>query len=282
MPLRLIVWNVQHGSAAFIQSPNGKNIVIDLGAGDDFSPLKTLRELGIDRIDRVTITHPHMDHIDDILNFDTMSPAVLCTPRHLTEDDIRGANPKPNQEAEAKIQKYLDIRRRYVSSVDPQGDVELPQNAGGVSIKTFVPWQSSTGNLNNHSVVTALEYGGVKILVPGDNEAPSWEELLGQQEFVNTIKGTHVLVAAHHGRESGFHRPLFDHFLPYITLVSDGRSVDTSATSRYTEVSRGWDVHRRGGGRQKRYCVTTRNDGWLDVEVMLIPGQVGSLNVTID
>ena len=282
MPLRFIMWNVQHGSAAWIQTPNGKNIVIDLGAGEYFSPLKVLRDGGIYSLDHVTVTHPHMDHIDDILFFDMMSPKVLCTPRHLAEDDIRGSNPPPDQAAEAKIQKYLAIRQEYSHPVSPQDDVDSFQNNGGVSIQRFSPWQSSKGNLNNHSVVTVIEYSGVKILIPGDNESPSWTELLGRSDFVAAIKNTHVFVASHHGRESGFHRPLFDHFSPLITLVSDGRTVDTSVTSRYTEVSQGWDVDKRSGGREMRYCVTTRNDGHIVVDVNPRPNQVGTLSVTVD
>ena len=286
MTLQLIVWNVQHGSAAYIQTPNGKHIVIDLGAGDasgnGFSPLKHLRQSGIRKLDHVTITHPHMDHIDDILNFDLLFPETLLTPKHLTEDDIRGGNPSPSQEAEAKIQKYLEIKRRYSSPVAPQTLVDLPQNNGGVSIQTFIPSQSSTGNLNNHSVVTVLEYSGVKILIPGDNESPSWAELLNRRDFVTEIAGTHVLVAPHHGRESGFHRPLFDHFHPRITLISDGRTVDTSATARYSNLTEGWKVRRRNGTAQDRKCVTTRNDGTIEVEVGINSAGRGTLNVTID
>ena len=282
MPLRLMMWNVQHGSAALIRTPNGKNIVIDLGAGDDFSPLQCLKEAGIGQIDHVTITHPHMDHIDDILNFDVLTPGTLLVPKHLTEDDIRGNNPPLNQEAEAKIQKYLEIRQRYTRPVGQNEDVDLPQNNGGVSIRTFTPSQSSKSNLNNHSVVTVIEYSGVKILVPGDNEAPSWTELLARSDFVTAIAGTHVLVAAHHGRESGFHQPLFEVFRPVITLVSDGRVVDTSVTGRYTTVSKGWNVNKRSGGQETRYCLTTRNDGLIEVEIAPIPGKVGSLKVTID
>ena len=89
MPLRFIMWNVQHGSAAYVRTPNGKHIVIDLGAGEAFSPLKALRDAGIDRLDHVTITHPHMDHIDDILHFDTLTPGTLLSPKHLTEAEIR-------------------------------------------------------------------------------------------------------------------------------------------------------------------------------------------------
>ena len=283
MPLQLIVWNVQHGSAAYIETPNGKRIAIDLGADDAFSPLKYLRQQeGIRKLDHVTITHPHMDHIDDILNFDAIDPTTLLTPRHLTENDIRSGNPKPSQETEAKIQKYLEITGRYTGSVAPQDDVVKPENNGNVSVKRFVPSKASTGNLNNHSVVTVLEYSGVKILIPGDNEPPSWDELLNQRDFVTAIADTNVLVAPHHGRESGFHAPLFDHFHPFITLISDGRTVDTSATARYTNVTQGWPVNRRNGTKQDRKCVTTRKDGHIEVMVGVNSAGRGTLDVTID
>ena len=266
MTLKLIMWNVQHGSAIYIQTPNGKDIAIDLGAGDDFSPLQHILRSG-HRLDHVTITHPHMDHIDDILNFDLLSPGTLLVPKHLTEGDIRGGNPKPDQVTEAKIQKYLEVRRKYNIDVGPEKSINLPKNNGGVSIQTFIPYQSSKGNLNNHSVVTVMEYSGVKILIPGDNESSSWEELLGQSQFRSTIADTHVLVAAHHGRESGFYRPLFNHIKPLITLVSDGRAVGTSVTSKYDDVTKGWNVCRRNGTRQERKCVTTRSDGIIEVSV---------------
>ena len=108
MPLRLMMWNVQHGSAAYIQTPNGNHIVIDLGAGDDFSPLKHLWECGIRKLDHVTITHPHMDHIEDILYFDAFAPTSLWAPLHLTEDDIRSGN---RQLAKRPRPKYKNILR---------------------------------------------------------------------------------------------------------------------------------------------------------------------------
>ena len=269
MTLQLVVWNVQHGSAAYIETPNGKRIAIDLGSGDEFgfSPLGHLWQSGIRKLDHVTITHPHMDHIDDILHFDAFTPQTLKIPSHLTESDIRGNNPRPNAESEQKIQKYLDISRRYNSPVSPQGDISFPQNNGGVSVQTFNPVQASKGNLNNHSVVTVLEYSGVKFLIPGDNESPSWDELLNRRDFVAAITGTHVLVAAHHGRESGFHRPLFDYFSPFITLISDGRAGATSITGKYNDITKGWTVRRRNGTTQERKCVTTRNDGHIEVKV---------------
>ena len=112
MTLQIVVWNVQHGSAAYIQTPNSKHIAIDLGASEastgGFSPLACLQRQGINKLDHVTITHPHMDHFDDILRFDALDPGSLRIPKHLTENNIRNSNPKPSPEAEEKICKYLE------------------------------------------------------------------------------------------------------------------------------------------------------------------------------
>ena len=283
MPLRFMMWNVQHGSAAVIQTPNGKNIVIDLGAGEAFSPLAHLWGNGVRKLDHVTITHPHMDHIDDILYFDAFDPQTVSIPSHLTEKDIRGGNSEPSDLAEQKISKYLDIRSRYSGAVSLGDNICMPQNNGGASLMVFKPCKASSSNLNNHSVVTTVEYNGVKILIPGDNESESWEELLDQPLFRSAIANTHVLVAAHHGRESGFYRPLFEHFSPLITLISDGRTVGTSVTSWYDTVTQGYPVGRRSNGaRNTRKCVTTRNDGHIEVEIGVNNAGQSTLDVTVD
>ena len=45
----ILFWDVQHGSATYIRTPNNKHLVIDLGTGSygnndqEFSPLKYLK-----------------------------------------------------------------------------------------------------------------------------------------------------------------------------------------------------------------------------------------------
>lgn len=283
MTLRFITWNVEHGSAALIQTPNGQQIAIDLGADTGFSPLWHMKyRMGIVQLDHVIITHPHMDHIEDILNFDLLSPRILTRPRQLTADDISNGHNNVGPGAVPIYQKYLEVDSRYTIPVEMADDPDTAANNGGVSILTFSPSHSPKTNLNNHSIVTVIEYQGVKILSPGDNEPPSWEELLADAAFRVAIKNTHVLVAPHHGRESGFHLDLFNHISPLLTIISDGRTVDTSATGRYSTRTEGWNVLRRNGGSDIRKCVTTRNDGTIEVVISSNQRGTGSLDVIVD
>lgn len=272
--MELVIWDVQHGSAAYLKTPAGKHIVIDLGSGDysgkdvTFSPLMHLKnKYGVQQLDRVIITHPHTDHIDDIMNFETLNPKSLTRPKHLLEEDIIKANPGKD---EKKINKYLEINNRYSQPVEAAEDPLKAENNGGVSISIFIPSKCGTSNINNHSAVTVIEYLGVKIIIPGDNESVSWKELLESSNFTNAIKGTNVFVASHHGRESGYCSELFNYFTPELVIVSDGPCGKTSSTDCYTKIARGWKVYKRsegGSSPHERKCLTTRNDGTIVIKV---------------
>lgn len=277
-----VFWDVQHGSAAYIRTPNGKHIVIDLGTGSyeestPFSPLLHLRNRhNVQRLDTVVITHPHRDHLDDIFNFDLLAPKVLWRPGHLSEADVRQGNQSRDR---AVIDKYLEINRRYTEPVSPETDPFVPNNNGGVAIQTFVSRACARSNLNNHSLVTIVSYGGVKMIIPGDNENPSWNELLEGEDFRAAIQGTHVLVASHHGRESGFSPALFNHIRPLLTIISDGPTKETSVSDRYAQRTQGWRVYKRSSGTtEERKCLTTRNDGVIVVRF----GENKTLDVMIN
>jgi competence protein ComEC len=69
------IWDVEHGSATYIKSPNGRHIIVDVGLGsyengNDFSPLYHLwKNYGVKQIDYAILTHPHKDHfMRNILN----------------------------------------------------------------------------------------------------------------------------------------------------------------------------------------------------------------------
>ena len=277
-----VFWDVQHGSAAYIRTPNDKHIVIDLGTGsygenNTFSPLYYLKHVyNVQQLDATIITHPHRDHLDDIFNFDILTPKVLWRPGHLNEADIRQGNQSRDSDI---IDKYLEINSRYTEPVSLDTDPFFSNNNGGVTIQTFVSRMCATSNLNNHSLVTIISYGGVKIIIPGDNEKVSWNELLKREDFRVAIQRTHVLVASHHGRESGFSPELFNHIRPLITIISDGPAKETSVSDRYAQRTQGWRVYKQSSGTmENRKCLTTRNDGVIVVRF----GENKTLDVMID
>ena len=134
MTLRFITWNVEHGSAALIQTPNGQQIAIDLGSDSGFSPLRHMKyQMRIDQLDKVIIIHPHMDHIEDILNFDLLCPRILMRPSQLTADDILKGHNNVGPEAVQIYQKYLEIDARYTEPVQAMDDPTIATNNGFMS-----------------------------------------------------------------------------------------------------------------------------------------------------
>lgn len=267
--LSIRIWDVQHGSAAHIKTPNGLDIVQDLGTGThkggavDFSPLRYLKDrLNVAYIDEVIITHPHRDHLDDIFNFDYLNPRVLNRPRHLSDSEVISANRGQDRDI---IDKYLEIDKRYSGPV--VNNPLLAENNGGVDFKIFTPTECDHSNINNHSLVTIVTHARSRILLPGDNEPESWQELLRSGEFREAVKGTDIFLASHHGRDSGYYADLFSYFTPKLVVISDGRYCDASATDRYSQIASGWIVHSRSGSDVKRNCVTTRNDGDIVINI---------------
>jgi beta-lactamase superfamily II metal-dependent hydrolase len=281
--LFFLFFDVQHGHATYIKTPNGKHWFIDLGQGsiqdtnETFSPLLHMHEeYGVDNLDSLVITHPHHDHIADIEHLYVAWPQALAAPDHLTDEEVRGGQ-KPGEDMEP-IEAYLELVKQFDQPVSQATNPRRPANNGGVTVRRFRPKERAPSNLNNHSIVTVLEYAGTKVLIPGDNEAPSWRELLDDPAFVEAITGTDILLAAHHGREAGYCGDIFDHFKPCLTIVSDGPGSDTSAVNKYYQQSTGWMVHSRSGAEsEKRYVVTTRSD--KAVTVRLIKKDDGSNNV---
>jgi beta-lactamase superfamily II metal-dependent hydrolase len=285
--LEFVFWDVQHGSACYVKTPNFRHIVVDLGTGSytangPFSPLLHLKDkYGVKQLDYVIITHLHRDHIDDIFNFDAVSPKILYHPRHLTDDDILAGNKTQDLD---KIREYLKISSRYIEPIQAgsASDPNSPAQWGEVRMSSFCSPACDTKNLNNHSIVTIFDYANSKILIPGDNETDSWRELIKNARFVQAAKNPDVLIAPHHGRMSAYCRELFDAIgKPFITIISDGPYCDTSATGCYGSQSKGWRVCYPDGTYEERLCVTTRKDGVIRVTAYYAPDGNAKLNVHV-
>ena len=172
-----------------------------------------------------------------------------------------------SEEDKAKFLKYFEINDKYIYTVQPIDDITNPDNYGGLQIKTYSSTSCSTSNINNQSFVMIISYASVKIVFTGDNESCSWNELMKDECFINDVRNSHVFLAPHHGRESGYNSDLLNIINPYITIVSDGRCCDTSANNRYSAKSQGCDVFIESKNKyEKRKCLTTNNDGVITID----------------
>ena len=259
----MTVWNVQLGLAVHVKAPNGKYIVIDLGTGSDEneSPLSKLKNKNVTYM---VITHPHLDHIDDILHFDDNPPKILHRVKAISNKEVMAGARDCDRE---KFVKYCNINDRYNTPVEPddEDNTKYASNYGGLEIQTFSSSDFDHSNFNNFSIITVFIFSGIKVVVCGDNEAESLRVLMQHKDFKSAVGDADVLVAPHHGRESAYLYDFVSCVNPRLTIVSDTHKTEASAVNKYTKMSRGWSVENSEGEMSKRYCLTTRNDGNIQV-----------------
>lgn len=288
----IYIWNVDRGDAILIKGPE-KNAIIDLGdrrAG--FSPAEHIYyNHNVHSIDYLVITHPDNDHINDVPKFtDLFSPTVIASREEALPYVKRRKNTLyPNDE------QYQAVARAYIKLVEsynrtPKYTPRDPEwNEGLTLYHTLLP-KSATDikpvcelrtdekvNLNNLSIVTILRYGGFQLVTAGDLEADAIERLLRDEDTAEQFRGTNILIAPHHGRESSYTPELFKYMSPDIVAISDAKAGTTNASSKYSYQANGCRVQRRNGPPTERNVVTTRDDG-----VIYIGVNTQGYNVRID
>lgn len=258
------VWDVQLGLAIHVKAPNGKYLVIDMGTGNwecgNTSPLSMLRDKVIHYM---IITHPHLDHIDDILQFDDNAPTVLWRAKAIANDEVMNGVRDCDK---PKFKKYCEINNRYSRTISSNEDPSTEEPFDGMTVVKYNTELCDKSNFNNLSPVTIVRLDKIKIVICGDNETASFEKLMKQTGFEDDVKDADILVTAHHGRETGYYKVFVDKVNPRLSIISDSAKSQTTAQDKYTKASRGWDVHNRNTGQdENRKCLTTRSDGNIEI-----------------
>ena len=133
--LRIVVWNVAHGSAMFARTPNDRTILMDAGSSDDFSPAQHLHSVyGLRSTNLFMLSHADADHIRDLPNIVRLIPPTTfyrnnTAPRHL----IFPTDPPPVD----PLKTFDGFNGGYTLSVPAWDDAHNPANWGGVIISTF-------------------------------------------------------------------------------------------------------------------------------------------------
>jgi len=207
--LHVHVLDVGQGDAIFVETPGGRQVLIDGGP----SPSAVLSQLGQhmpfwDRtLDMVVLTHPDDDHItglvevleryevDAVLFREVSCEQPICQRWR----QILGDAAMTRHRAETGVTVGFDDGLR-MDVLHPGAD--LPRGEG----------------FNNNSVVTRLSYGKVSFLLTGDIEAAAERKLLAQDLSLAST----VLKVAHHGGCSSTTPTFLEAVSPQVAVISAG------------------------------------------------------------
>jgi len=182
-PLAVHFVNVGQGDAIFIQSPGGKTMLIDSGERNGLAE-GYLNALGVQTIDTLIITHPHLDHIggsiDIVKKFDVKSVIM----------------PRVTEVTTITYQRLLEaIQAKGLRITEGKAGLIIDFDKG-IRTECLAPNGTGYKDINDYSVVVKMTYGDVSFLFTGDAAARSESEML--QNYKDQLKST-VLKIGHHG-----------------------------------------------------------------------------------
>jgi len=212
--LHLYFLNIGQGDGILIQTPSGRQVLIDGGA----DPQRLQQELGAvmpfwDRsLDLVLLTHPDSDHMGAQVTL----PARLATD-YAIETAVSRANPAADEWRAALTAHGVDQQIQQQDGWLDLGDGvalwSLWPPAGGV--------QDENAD-NENSLVTKLVYGDFSVLLTGDAGLPSETALLATPDLLAAT----VLKVGHHGSNGSSGAAFLTAVNPQIAVIQVGAAND--------------------------------------------------------
>jgi len=177
--------DVGQGDSILIQSPNGKNMLVDGGTkGEGAKVVSFLKSKGVSTLDVVVATHPDADHIGgliSVLNNFKVGQFIDSGKVHTSQTYFEMLQLIDDKNIPFKVAKTGD--KIALDSLITTTVLHADENA------------SST---NGASIATRILYGSVSFLLTGDAEATAENKMLSKY---GNLKSTY-LKAGHHGSNS--------------------------------------------------------------------------------
>jgi competence protein ComEC len=218
--LEVTYFSVGEADAALIQTPQRKNILIDLGSVKKpaFQPglTENLIKKGINKIDLIILSHFHLDHIGELEKILTTFQCKYIldngNANKLLEDEFTKnfAAVYFNNINEQKLIHLATFSRQSIL-IEPNLKLQI----------IFAPQKNELSeNENNNSLVLKLSYFKIDFLFMGDLEKEQEEIVLNQ----NNNLDAEVIKIAHHGSSSSTSESLLQKVNPELAIISVGKN----------------------------------------------------------
>lgn len=201
--LKVSFIDVGQGDSILIQTPDGKNGLID-GGEEESQALAYLHGHGVTVLDVVIATHPHSDHIGGLIQIlKTISTANIVSNG---QKNNTGAYEAFLDAALASNAKYYEAKR---------GDF-IP--LGGMVLTVLSPNSLDAPDLNQNSLVLKLQYGNAVFLFMGDANQDTDRDLI----TTGLNLQANILKIGHHASDTSTSPEFLAAVHPQIAVYSAG------------------------------------------------------------
>ena len=221
--LYIMMLDVGQGDCIYIRDENGISYLFDGGSTDvkqagKYRIYKTLRYMGIRRIDYAVISHGDADHVNGIKELIDMSGASF-TVGEVVMPDIKD---KDSEESYAGMIEYAHKAGINIS-YKKAGDVLVCDNSTAFKITCMHPCESyDYEDANDYSAVYMIEYKDFSMLMMGDAGKKAEKCMMNDWKERKELK-VFALKAGHHGSRYSCGEAFLESIDPEIALISCGK-----------------------------------------------------------
>lgn len=201
--LKSFYLDVGQGDSEYIESPNGKTMLIDASEYEYADEIAAfLKDRGVKRIDYAIITHPHSDHyggMRDIINSFDIGEVYM---------------PDATNNASGFEKLLTTIAQKNIPVTQAMAGVTI-DTGSDVKAEFLAPNSSEYEELNDYSAVVKISYGNTSFLYMGDAEK------LSENEITGNVKAD-VVKVGHHGSKTSSGEGFVKRVRPKYAVVSAG------------------------------------------------------------
>ena len=210
--IRVYFFDVGQSDSILIMAPAG-NVLVDAGDNDCEEDLeKYLDDLGITTLHCVIATHPHEDHIGSMdMILDEFEVVNLIMPNAEVDTDTFSATGDYTRMMEGAEKQGTAVTYAKGGDTFSFGDLQF---------MFLAPNATDYTDLNDWSLVTKVTYGSTSMILTGDAEAHSEEQIL--ERYTSSQLDCDILKSGHHGSSSSSCAKFLDAIDAEIAIISCG------------------------------------------------------------